>query len=223
MVTLYRWGGACGILAAAALVWVGVAVGVVMPAAGLGPPGPYPHYNPDTLLPFVAARPILFGLLNVGGGALAAVLAFVFVTALGERVRDAGASGRIGRPLAVVGAASLALEALLWQGGVGALARLQAADPVAARHAYYALAGVIGGVDLLGTTAVGLGALLLGSAMRSLPRYRGAGAAGMLGGALLVASRIVPGRLLLGLSAALAVVWLAWTGILLQADSSPSS
>ncbi|MDQ7820085.1 MAG: hypothetical protein QN173_02180 [Armatimonadota bacterium] len=220
MRTLYRWGGVAGVLAAAALVWVAVAVGVVMPAAGLGPPGPYPHYNPDSLLPFIRQRPVLFGLLNVGGGAVAALLALAFVTALGERLREAGAAGRFGRTLAVVGTAALALEALLWQGGVAALARLQTTDPVAARHAFFALAGVIGSVDLLGTAAVGLGVLLLGSAMRSLPSYAGAGTVGMLGGALLVASRIVPGRLLVGLSALLAVVWLVWSGLLLRRETS---
>lgn len=221
MRTLYRWGGVAGVAAAAALVWVAAAVAVVMPAAGLGPPGPYPHYNPDALLPFVAQRRVLFGLLNLGGGALAAALALVCVTALGERLRDAGA-GRIGRTLAVVGTAALALEALLWHGGVGSLARLQATDAVAARHGFFAVAGVIAGVDLLGTVAVGLGVLLMGSAMRSVPRYAGAGSVGMLGGALLAVSRFVPGRLLLGLSAALAVVWLVWTGILLWRDGASS-
>jgi hypothetical protein len=216
MGNLSRWGAAGGFVAAAALVWVGVAVAVVMPGTGLGAPTPYPHYNPDAFLPFIARRPALFGLVNLGGGALAALGALVFFVAVAEHLRATStAASRVGGALAVAGAVALAGEALLWQMGVGSLAALFGTDPVAARHAFYALAGLMRAVDVLGTVAVGLGVLVFSGAMRRVPALRGAGALGVVGGVLLVGARLLPTRALFSLSALAAIIWLVWTGALL--------
>jgi hypothetical protein len=146
--------------------------------------------------------------------ALGATVAVLFTVGLASRLREKAPTRSTALLyFAIMALASYALASFIqWQGG-GQVARYMAADPVAANHAWVALAAVARGMDSLGNGFIGAAEVVAGwgiTATGVLPA--GVGWLAVAAGVVTFLQLFIGAPALFFLSVILTVVWLAWTG-----------
>lgn len=220
MENLRRLGGEAGVLAGIALAWVILGFVVLFPSAGLTL---IDQANPHRYLPFIARHPVMFWMVNILGGLVAAFMSAVVFMALQDRFQeDAPASARIGSLAGIMGATAFAAGAVVRHVGFGTLAPMYTANVVGASHAFYAVNGMASSLAALGNLAAGLGILAVGPLMFKHRKYTGVGYLSVAAGVAIVLSGFVIHPFTVIASAAAAAAWLTWTALVLRKESGPA-
>jgi hypothetical protein len=220
MENLRRVGGEAGVLAgmATALLFVGLVW--FFPQAGLPLAD---QTNPHKYIAFITKHQVLFWLVNVLGGLLAALMSAVLFLALGDRFGDeAPASARIGPLFGIGGAMGFAAAALIRQVGFSAAAAIYRGNQAGAVNMFRGLQAVEMSMFALGQVAIGLGAIVLGIVMLRARNYAGVGYLSAVAGTTMFLGGFIPHVVLFVASFALMTMWLVWSALVLRAEAGPA-
>lgn len=178
--------------------------------------------NPHKYLVFIRKHEMLYWVVNVGGGLLAAIMSGVLFLALGDRFhQDAPASAKIGPLLGIGGAIGFAASALIRQVGYSAASALYVVNRTGAVQAFRGTQWVETSMFALGQVGVGLGAIILGIVMLREKHYSSVGYLSAVAGSTMFLGAFVEHNVLFMASFALMAAWFVWTSLIVRQEAGP--